>query len=377
MASHTKDPILVILQLSGGNDALNTVIPYSDPLYRDNRPKVGIPEDQVLPINDAIGFHPAMGPIKKLYDEGKVAIIQGIGYPKPSRSHFRSMDIWHTCEPEKVGDEGWVGRAIRDIDPKKENVLTGVNFGRGLPRAMAVAGVPVASVGNLETYGVLTGIEAEDQRVMALETFSRTYEPMLGKGPVLSYFAQTGLDALKGADILSTALDNYSSTVKYGNDDVAQYMKNIVQTNLANLGTRILYTTAPYNSFDTHAGELANHTRLWSQTSQAISAFYDDLKEHSATDNVVLLVFTEFGRRVHDNGSGTDHGAGGHAFVIGDKVKGGLYGEYPSLEAGKLMEGDLHYNNDFRGLYATLLERWMGLDSKPIVGGTFEQLDFL
>jgi len=377
MASNTKDPVLVILQLSGGNDALNTVIPYSNPLYQDNRPKVGIPEAQVLPINDSIGFHPAMGPIKKLYDEGKVAIIQGIGYPNPSRSHFRSMDIWHTCEPTKVGDEGWVGRAIRDIDPQKENVLTGVNFGRGLPRALAVPGVPVASVGNLETYGVLTGIEAEDQRLMALETFSRTYSPMLGKGPVLSYFAQTGLDALKGADILSTALDNYSSSVKYGGDDVAQYMKNIVQTHLANLGTRVLYTTAPYNSFDTHAGELANHTRLWSQTSQAISAFYDDLKEHNATDNVVLFVFTEFGRRVHDNGSGTDHGAGGHAFVIGDAVKGGLYGEYPSLEAGKLMEGDLHYNNDFRGTYATLLERWLHLDSKPIVGGTFEQLDFL
>jgi uncharacterized protein (DUF1501 family) len=377
MASNTKDPVLVILQLSGGNDALNTVIPYSNPLYHDNRPKVGIPEDQVLPINDSIGFHPAMGPIKKLYDEGKVAIIQGIGYPNPSRSHFRSMDIWHTCEPTKVGDEGWVGRAIRDIDPQKDNVLTGVNFGRGLPRALAVPGVPVASVGNLETYGVLTGIEAEDQRLMALETFSRTYSPMLGKGPVLSYFAQTGLDALKGADILSTALDNYTSSVKYGNDDVAQYMKNIVQTNLANLGTRVLYTTAPYNSFDTHAGELANHTRLWTQTAQAIGAFYDDLKEHNATDNVVLFVFTEFGRRVHDNGSGTDHGAGGHAFVIGDAVKGGLYGEYPSLEAGKLMEGDLHYNNDFRGTYATLLERWMGLDSKPIVGGSFEQLDFL
>jgi uncharacterized protein (DUF1501 family) len=377
MASNTKDPVLVILQLSGGNDALNTVIPYSNPLYNDNRPKVGIPADQVLPINTTIGFHPAMGPIKKLYDEGKVAIIQGIGYPNPSRSHFRSMDIWHTCEPTKVGDEGWVGRALRDIDPKKDNVLTGVNFGRGLPRALAVPGVPVASVGNLETYGVLTGIESEDQRTMALETFSRTYSPMLGKGPVLSYFAQTGLDALKGADILSTALDNYTSSVKYGNDDVAQYMKNIVQTNLANLGTRILYTTAPYNSFDTHAGELANHTRLWTQTANAIGAFYDDLKEHHATDNVVLFVFTEFGRRVHDNGSGTDHGAGGHAFVIGDAVKGGLYGEYPSLEAGKLMEGDLHYNNDFRGTYATLLERWLHLDSKPIVGGTFEQLDFL
>jgi len=377
MASNTKDPVLVVLQLSGGNDGLNTVIPYSNPLYPDNRPKVGISPEQVIPINDSVGFHAAMGPLKKLYDEGKVAVIQGIGYPKPSRSHFRSMDIWHTCEPEKVGTEGWLGRTLRDLDPKKENVLTGVNFGRGLPRALAAPGVPVASVGNLDSYGVLTGIEEEDQRIMALDTFARTYSPMLGKGPVLSYFAQTGLDALKGADILTTATANYASTVKYGDDTVAQYMKNIVQTHLANLGTRVLYTTAPYNSFDTHAGELANHSRLWTQTSKAILDFYTDLKEHDAADNVVLLVFSEFGRRVHDNGSGTDHGSGGVAFVVGDAVKGGLYAEYPSLEAGKLLEGDLHFNNDFRGLYATLLERWMGMDSKPIVGGTFEQLDFL
>src|SRR5918996_2502211 len=346
MTSTKKDPVLVVLQLSGGNDALNTLVPYGDPLYYDNRPSVRVPEDQVLTIDDYVGFNPNMGPLKNLYDQGKVAIIQGVGYPNPVRSHFRSMDIWHTCEPDKVGTEGWLGRAIRDIDPHKENVLTGVNFGRGLPRALAAPGVPVASVGNLETYGVLTGIEAEDQRTRALETFSRTYSPMLGKGPVLSYFAQTGLDALKGADILSTATGSYASSVQYGNDDVAQYMKNIVQTHLANLGTRVLYTTAPYNSFDTHAGQLANHTRLWTQTSKAIAAFYDDLKEHNATDNVVLLVFSEFGRRVHDNDSGTDHGAGGIAFVIGDTVKGGLYGEYPSLEAGKLIDGDLHYNND-------------------------------
>jgi len=377
MASNGKKPVLVVLQLSGGNDALNTLIPYSNPLYFDNRPSVRIPADQVLPLNDSVGFHPAMGPIKELYDAGRVAVIQGIGYPKPSRSHFRSMDIWHTCEPDKIGTEGWLGRTLRELDPQKENVLTGVNFGRGLPRALAVAGVPVASVGNLDSYGVLTGIEVEDQRTAALETFARTYSPMLGKGPVVSYIAQTGLDALKGADILTSATADYATTVKYSGEDVPRYMKNIVQTHAADLGTRVLYTTAPYNSFDTHAGELANHTRLWTQTSKAIADFCTDLKEHNISDNVVLLVFSEFGRRVHDNGSGTDHGSGGVAFVIGDKVKGGLYGEYPSLEAGKLLEGDLHFNNDFRGLYATLLEKWMGLDSKPIVGGTFEQLDFL
>jgi uncharacterized protein (DUF1501 family) len=377
MSSDTKAPVLVVLQLSGGNDALNTVIPYSDPLYFDNRPNVRIPEDQVLPINDQIGLHPTMGPLKALYDEGKVAIIQGIGYPNPNRSHFRSMDIWHTCEPDKVGEEGWLGRALRDLDPKTENVLTGVNFGRGLPRALVAPGVPVASVGNLETYGVLTGIQAEDQRSKALETFSNVYSPMIGQGPVLDYFARTGLDALKGADILSTAPQKYQSSVEYGNDTVAQYMRNIVQTHLADFGTRVFYTTAPYNSFDTHAGELANHTRLWTETSNAIAAFYEDLKEHHATEDVVLLVFTEFGRRVHDNGSGTDHGAGGHAFVIGDKVKGGLYGEYPSLKQDQLVEGDLRFNNDFRGLYSTLLEKWLHLDAKPIVNGSFEQFDFI
>jgi uncharacterized protein (DUF1501 family) len=377
MPSDTKAPVLVVLQLSGGNDALNTVIPYSDPLYFDNRPNVRIPEDQVLPLNDQIGLHPTMGPLKALYDEGKVAVIQGIGYPNPSRSHFRSMDIWHTCEPDKVGEEGWLGRALRDLDPNTENVLTGVNFGRGLPRALVAPGVPVASVGNLETYGVLTGIEAADQRTKALETFSNVYSPMIGQGPVLDYFARTGLDALKGADILSTAPQKYQSSVEYGNDTVAQYMRNIVQTHLADFGTRVFYTTAPYNSFDTHAGELANHTRLWTETSKAIGAFYEDLKEHNATEEVVLLVFTEFGRRVHDNGSGTDHGAGGHAFVIGDKVKGGLYGEYPSLQQDQLVEGDLRFNNDFRGLYSTLLEKWLHLDAKPIVNGAFEQFDFI
>jgi uncharacterized protein (DUF1501 family) len=377
MTASKQDHVLVVLQLSGGNDALNTIVPYSDPLYLDNRPVVRIDPERVLPINDAVGFNPAMAPIKELWDQGKVAIIQGIGYPHPNRSHFRSMDIWHTCEPDKVGTEGWLGRAIRALDPHQENVLTGVNFGRGLPRALAAPGVPVASVGNLETYGVLTGIQGADQRSDALELFAKMYSPMLGNSLVKEYISQTGADALTGADILSTAPQKYASTVKYGSDTVAQYLRNIAQVHLADLGTKILYTTAPQNSFDTHASELGNHTRLWHEVSNAVSTFYQDLKEHHANDNVVVFLFTEFGRRVHDNGSGTDHGSGGIAFVIGDAVQGGLYGEYPSLAPEKLLEGDLHYNNDFRSTYATLLEKWLGLDAKPIVGGSFEQLNFL
>ena len=377
MTSTKKDPVLVVLQLSGGNDILNTLVPYTNPLYYDNRPNVRIPEDQVLPINDTLGFNPNMAPLKALYDAGKVAVIQGVGYPTPNRSHFRSMDVWHTCEPEKMADEGWLGRAIRDLDLNKENVLTGVNFGRGLPKALAAPGVPVASVGSLESYGVLTTIELEEQRTQALDIFARMYSPSMGTGPVMEYLSQTGMDAMNGADILATATAKYSSTVEYGGSSMSQYMRNIAQVHCADLGTRILYTTAPYNSFDTHATQMSAHAGLCTNLSQSVGDFFDDLKEHNATENVVLLLFTEFGRRVHDNGSGTDHGAGGAAFVIGDAIKGGLYGEYPSLAEEKLMDGDLHFNNDFRGLYATLLEDWLDLDSKPIVNGSFEKFDFI
>ena len=377
MAGNGKPPVLVILQLTGGNDYFNPLIPYNDGNYYDMRPSLQVPQDRVLKLDNTLGMHPAMGPMKEIYDSGDMAIIHGIGYANSPRSHFRSMDIWHTCEPTKIGDEGWLGRVVRDLDPQGENVLTAVNFGRGLPRALVAPGVAAASVGNLETYGVLTGIDDTDQRLKALDVFTKVYAPMIGTGPVMDYLAHTGLDALKGADILSSAPEMYSSTVEYGSDTVSQYMRNIVQTHLAGFGTRVLYTTAPFNSFDTHAGELAAHTRLWSETSRAVGDFYDDLKEHNAGENVMLMVFSEFGRRVKDNGSGTDHGAGGHCFIIGDQVKGGLYGEYPSLDADKLDDGDLQHNNDFRGVYSTILEKWMGLDAKPIVGGEFEQLAFI
>ena len=377
MTSNGKDPVLVVLQMSGAYDALNTLVPYNDPLYMDYRPVLKVEPEQVLAIDDKVGFHPAMAPLKELYDQGKVAVIQGIGYPNPIRSHFRSMDIWHTAEPTKMVTDGWLGRAIRELDPHKENILTAVNFGRGLPRALAAPGVSVASVGNLETYGVLTGIEGEDQRTEALDMFARMYSPMIGTGPVNDYLSQTGLDALKGADILRTAPERYSSTVEYSGDPFAQWVKNIAQVHLADFGTRILYTGLNPGVFDTHANQASAFPKLWAECSNAVSDLYQDLKEHQANEEVVFLMFTEFGRRVQENGSGTDHGAGGVAFLIGDAVKGGLYGEYPSLEANKLDEGDLQWNNDFRGTYATLLEKWMSLDSKPILGGSFEQFDFI
>jgi uncharacterized protein (DUF1501 family) len=307
-----------------------------------------------------------------------MAIFLGVGYPTPSYSHFRSMDIWHTCEPHEIGNEGWLGRVLKELDPGAENVLTGVNFGRGLPRALAKEGVPVASVGDLETYGLLTGIEGQDQRTQALDVFSKMYGSTIGNGYVMDYIRRTGTDALKGADVLAAAPAQYSSTVEYSDTAVGQYMKNIAQTHLAEFGTRVLYTTSPYNGFDTHATQAGNHTKLWKDVSYNVDAFMNDLREHNASDNVTLFMFSEFGRRVADNGSGTDHGAAGIAFAIGENVKGGIYGEYPSLEPSKQEEGgNLKYNLDFRQIYTTIVEDVFGLNASPIVNGSFEKMAFL
>jgi uncharacterized protein (DUF1501 family) len=375
MTSTKKEPVLVVLQLTGGNDYLNTVIPYTDPLYHDNRPVVGIPAEQVLRLDQEIGLHPNMGPIKGLYEQGQVAIIHGVGYPNSPRSHFRSMDIWHTCEPDKMGTEGWLGLATRDIDPKKENVVTTVSFGPSLFRAVAVSGVPVACVDNLESYGLLTGIAGEQQRNSILDRFTQMYTPTIGAGPVMDYLGETGLEAMKGADILKVAPELYSSSVEYADTPVAQKLKGIAKIHLANVGTRIFY--CDHGSFDSHANQVGMHATLWKDVSEAITDFFADLKEHNAADNVIMLLFSEFGRRVHDNGSGTDHGAAGPAFVIGEPVKGGQYGEYPSRKAEDLQQGDLAPNLDFRGLYSTILEDWLGLDAKPIVKGAFEKPKFL
>ena len=378
MVATNKDPVLAVFSLSGGNDFMNTVIPYTNPLYRDYRPTLAVAEDQVIPINDELAFHPAMASLKKYWDEGKLAIILGVGYPHPSLSHFRSMDIWATCEPDELGLIGWLGSVLQEIDPKAENVLTGVNFGRGLPRSMAKDGVPVASVGDLSSYGLLTDIEETGQRDQALDLFGRMYSPVLGRGVVNDYIRRTGLEAMAGADILGTAPGKYSSTVEYGNSDVGRYLKDMVQVHNAGFGTRVLFTTAPYNIFDTHANQAVGHSNLLMDISTNIDCFMTDLREQNISDNVMLFFYSEFGRRAMDNGSGTDHGTGGVAFALGEHVKGGIYGEYPSLELGKLEDGgNLQHNVDFRSAYSTILERWMGMDAKPIVGGTYDQLDFL
>lgn len=373
MPISAKPPVLVVLQLSGGNDFMNTVVPYTNGHYYDNRKTLVVREDEALPIDDTLGLHPMAGTLKEMYDRGKVAVVQGVGYPNSSRSHFRAMDIWHTCEPEKVASEGWLGKAIRDLDPEGVNPLTAVHIGRALPRALSAPGVPVTSVSDLDNYGLLTGISDVDQRRAALEIFKRIYTPAIGSGLVMDYLAQTGSDVLRGAERLKEAPAKYSSTVTYPDNPIAKSLRDVARVHLAGLGSRILYTAQ--GGYDTHANQGPTHPKLLGELSSGIGAFFADLDEHGAGDEVVMLVFTEFGRRIKDNGSGTDHGSGGGAFIIGNPVKGGLYAEYPSLEPSQWLNGeDLRPTIDFRGVYATVLEQWLGLDAPPIVGGTYEQI---
>ena len=375
MAKNDRQNILVVVQLTGANDFMNTVVPYANPLYQDNRPTVGIPPEQVLPIDREFGFCTSFAPIKELYDRGTVAILNGVGYPNPNRSHFRSMDIWHTCEPEKIATEGWLGKAIRDLDPLGENVVTGVNIGRGLPRAMAMPGVPVASVGDLDSYGVLNGFAGHQRQLEALDTFARMYAPAVGAGAVMDYLGRTGRDALMSADLLRHAPAQYASGVEYADTPIARSLQAVAKLIMADLGTRVFYTQ--HAGYDTHANQAVTQPQLLEDLSHGLSDFFGDLQEQQRSSNVLVYIFTEFGRRVKDNGAGTDHGSGGGGFVIGDAVRGGMYGEYPSLKEEDLLEGDLHFSQDFRGVYSTILDKWLGLDPAPIVGGHFEQPAFL
>ena len=373
-----KPPVLVVIQLAGGLDFLNTVIPYQNGIIRDARPTVSVPVEETLPLNDELAWHPSLTPIQELYDAGNVAVVQGVGWehqdgPGADRSHFRATDIWHTCTPDKISTEGWLGKLTREFDPQSQNPVTAINFGLGLPRALAAPGVTVTSVDSLDRFGLMTEIELEQERAKDLDSFKRMYTPVVGTAMVQEYLAKTGLSVLQSADILADAPTQYASEVEYGSSPLAQSLRDIARVHTAGLGSRIFYTLQ--RGYDTHSGQNDQLPVLLTQLSEAIRDFIQDLRNHNASEEVTILVYTEFGRRVRDNGSGTDHGSGGGAYIIGDGVRGGLYSEYPSLEPSDWLYGeDLSHTIDFRSVYSTLLDQWLGVDPTEIVGGTFEQI---
>ena len=325
--------LLVVIQLNGGNDGLNTVIPYGTGLYYDARPKLAVPPTEILPITGQIGLHPKFTNLKKLYDAGRVAIVQGVGYPNANRSHFRSTDIWMTANPDTIEKTGWLGRYLDESIARFHGVkLPAANIGGTLPLTLVGEKVVVPSIASLEGYQFLTDARYPQEREKRIQLF-RTINGQSFENAYLDYLAQTGLGAQQSAEELQTAVKKYNSKIEYPTDPFAQGLKLIAQIIAGGIGTQILYVTI--GGFDTHAEQntaRVNHPMLLETVDKGLDAFYRDISQMGVADDIVMMTFSEFGRRVRENGSlGTDHGTAAPMFVIGDRVKGGLHGEHPSL----------------------------------------------
>jgi uncharacterized protein (DUF1501 family) len=374
----TLDPrnVLVVVQMGGGNDGLNTIVPYGDDAYHRVRPAIGIAENAVLKIDDRIGLNPVMAGMNELYKQGRLAIVQGVGYPNPNRSHFEATQIWETASPDRSVTTGWLGRYLDRTVPanapasETANLFTAVSLGDTVPAALISLHVDVSAVGALNTFAYNVGKDTASKT-----TASRLYDGAKpGQSPYLGLIEETARTAMHGGDLLRAKIASYQRAVTYPSDPFSQQLALAAQIIGSDLGTRVIFVSI--GSFDTHAGQRNQQDRLLGYMSNGLLAFYQDLAAHGNSDRTLALTFSEFGRRVQQNASnGTDHGTAMPLFVLGGKVKGGLYGTHPSLT--DLDKGDLKFNVDFRSVYSTVLERWLGRDSSQIIGSTFDQLTFV
>ena len=358
--------ILVILELSGGNDGLNTVVPYGDDAYYRHRPEIGLPKSQLRILDDHFGLNPGMSGFEELFKDGKMAIVHGCGYENPSYSHFTSMSYWHTAAPNSGEEYGWVGRLADNLDSTgSSNFLVNVAARQSLA-VRSQQHVPVVF---------------DEPSRFTREAFSQEKE-------ALSHIADVGdidnpsrrflLDIARSAndasELVREAWSNYSSPVDYGVNSLD--LPKVVSLIEAGMPTKLYYVSYRNNAFDTHVFQNNVHRRLLTYTSDAVSAFVRDLERIGRADDVALMIFSEFGRRVPENVTlGTDHGAANVMFVVGNGVKGGHYGEVPSLT--KLAEGDnLAYTTDFRRVYQTLINGWLEYGrSDDILRGEFKTFD--
>ncbi len=377
----TIDPrnVLVVVQMGGGNDGLNTVVPFSDDSYHRVRPAIAIDEKTVLKINDRIGLNPVMAGLNDLFKDGKVAIVQGVGYPNPNRSHFEATQIWETASPERPVSYGWLGRYLDRIVPANanpsaaaltSNLFTAVALGDTVPAALISQHVDVPAIGALNTFQYNTGKDTASKAAAG-----QLYDGAKpGQSPYLELFQSTARAALHGGDYLKAKIASYQRSGTYPADPFSQQLALAAQIIGSDLGTRVIFVSI--GSFDTHAGQRNQQDRLLGYLSSGLLAFYKDLAAHGNADRTLTLTFSEFGRRVQQNASnGTDHGTAMPMFVVGGKVKGGVYGDHPSLT--DLDRGDLKHSQDFRSVYATVLDRWLGRDSTQIIGGGYGQVAFV
>ncbi|HHI78545.1 MAG TPA: DUF1501 domain-containing protein [Planctomycetes bacterium] len=364
--------ILVVLQLSGGNDGLNTVVPFEDPLYRKNRPQLGLPEKDLHKIGKGLGLHPSLKGCAQLLRSKKLAIVQGIGYPHPNRSHFKSMDIWHAADLRgNRSGTGWLGRAL---DQKFQQVQEGgAELGINLSER-----IPLALVGR--TYKPIAFQNPLGYQYMGTKEEKKVFDSLARKGagaegnPVLARLRQVAEEAVETSASVRKAAQIYKTPIRYPNTQIGRSLKNVAAMIAGKLPTLVYYTY--HGGFDTHVNQAGRHANILKQLDDALVAFQADLKRNGSSDKVLLMVFSEFGRRVAQNRSGgTDHGTAGSLFLVGESLRGGIFGQTPSLS--DLDKGDLKYNTDFRSVYGELLDGWMAVNSEKVLGGRFPKLGLL
>lgn len=359
--------ILIVIELQGGNDGLNTVVPFGDPVYRRLRPQLAIREADVLPIAGGMGFHPALAGFAELLEAGQLAVVQGVGYPEPNRSHFESMDIWHTCRPRGGSrEDGWLGRWLESSEPSGSDPQAFHLGSDKLPLALMSRRVRVPSVNSLEEFR-LRG--SEDRKFR--EAVQSLPEAPRSDGDLLSFVQSSTSAALSASERLAAA-KAASSAVVWPQSPLAGRLQMMSRLIRSGLGTSLYYTT--FSGFDTHAQQPDAHRSLLRQVGDAVRALLSELKESGDSSRVTVLAFSEFGRRVAENASaGTDHGTAGPMFLAGEGVRGGLHGPNPDL--GNLQDGDLQFAVDFREVYAAVLRHWLGADPAEILSGAYKPID--
>lgn len=374
-----EDRILVIIELNGGNDGLNTVIPFAMPQYYRARPSLAVREDNVLKLShsDGLGLHPRMAPIRQMLDEGHAAIVQGVGYPNPNRSHFTSRDIWHTADTSGSPGQGWIGRALDiSIDPKQSDGIDCICTGRQAPLATQGKIIKPIAFENANLFrwvgqDLHTALGDEYDKINRMRQINASNEENVNDQ--ISFLTRTSLDAQLASDRVRDAVAKGTVT-SFPGGRLADQLRTVAAMIRSGLRTRVYYVSL--GGFDTHANQIVNHARNLDDFSKSVSAFYSELKALGEQSRVLTIAFSEFGRRVDQNASnGTDHGTAAPMFIFGDMVRPGVLGKHPSLT--QLDKGDLIYQVDFRSVYAAVLDHWLKSDSTQVLGRQFRPANIL
>ncbi|MCL4240410.1 MAG: DUF1501 domain-containing protein [Dehalococcoidia bacterium] len=366
---------LVLVQLAGGNDGLNTLIPSSDPAYRSSRTTLAVPEADILPLEQGFGLHPSLPGMKGLWDAGKLAVVRGVGYPGQNYSHFKSMAIWQAGDPRLELENGWLGRTLEQLESEEHDPFRGFKVGSSTPAELRTPDVAVVSLRDPGDYGVKVGGQLSDPAHGRTATMLKLYEQYPSSSPYGVLLETTAATAISSSLMFQEAAKVYAPAVPYPESSFGSGLSVLAEAIVGDLGMRVGHITL--GGFDTHNNQLAEHTALMETLDAGLTAFYQDLAAHGKADDVLVLTWSEFGRRVQQNANGgTDHGAGSVLFALGNGVQRGLYGDAPNL-AALVDDGNVPFTTDFRRVYATVIERWLGVPHEVLLGQRWEQLGFL